>query len=67
MLGSQHDDPARNARQLPSGVILGWGWGESEVIFEPCTNAGLPQTPPRSLATIRTQGSVPVVTAPGPG
>lgn len=46
MQGPQYDDPSRHARQLPSGVILGRGRGEPEVIFEPCNNAPqMPQCP----------------------
>ena len=37
--GSQHDDPARHARQLPSGVTPSRGTGDLSRNSEPCTNA----------------------------
>ena len=36
---SQHDDPSRDARQLPSGVTLSRGTGEPALSSEPCNNA----------------------------
>ena len=45
--------PYQHTRQLQSGVTLGWGGAEPEVIFEPCNTA------------CRRQGaSVPLVSAP---
>ena len=38
---SQHDDPSRDARQLPSGVTLSRGTGEPALSSEPCNNAHL--------------------------
>ncbi len=42
--GAQHDDPSRDARQLPSGVILSRGTGGPGLSSEPCNNA--PELPP---------------------
>ena len=39
MQDSQHDDPSRDARQLPSGVTLSRGTGEPALSSEPCNNA----------------------------
>jgi hypothetical protein len=38
--GSQHHDPSRHARQLPSGVILARGTRDLRSEPEPCNNAG---------------------------
>jgi hypothetical protein len=38
MQGSQHNDPSRDARQLPSGVILSRGTGPA-LSSEPCNKA----------------------------
>ncbi len=54
MQDSQHDDPARNARQLPTGVIhMLRVWGNPDLNPEPCTNATRAKRSSASASCVR--------------
>jgi hypothetical protein len=57
MQDSQHHDPSRDARQLPSGVTTGHGSGKSALSIEPCTNAEQREKPGRSAKRLRPLGA----------